>query len=121
MGVILNKPTTLAGYGITDAEISTDGSITLGGTSIYIPIISTNVVSDRNDDTRTSSPKSVYSEIHPATGSSQPAGGMLPNVLYKLGTLTGNVTISFAEPVNATIENEYKFTFTAGSTAPTIT
>lgn len=63
----------------------------------------------------------TYSAIHPDIVSSQPAGGMLPNVLYKLGTLTGNVTISFAAASDATIENEYKFTFTAGSTAPTIT
>lgn len=53
--------------------------------------------------------------------SSQPAGGMLPNVLYTLGTLTGSVTISFATPSDNTIENEYKFTFDTGSTAPTIT
>lgn len=63
----------------------------------------------------------VYAEVHPDTQSSQPAGGMLPNVLYKLGTLTGTVTISFATASDANIENEYKFTFTAGSTAPTIT
>lgn len=63
----------------------------------------------------------VYDEVHPATGSSQPAGGMLPNKLYKLGTLTGNVSIAFASPSDNTVENEYKFSFTAGSTAPTIT
>ena len=40
---------------------------------------------------------------------------MLPNKLYKLGTLTGNVSIAFASPSDNTIENEYKFTFTAGS------
>lgn len=63
----------------------------------------------------------VYSEVHPATGSSQPAGGLLPNVFYALGTLTGSVTIAFATPTDNTIENEYKFGFTADSTAPTIT
>ena len=63
----------------------------------------------------------VYSAVHPAFGSSQPSGGMLPNVLYKLGTLTGTVSITFVAATDATIENEYKFTFTAGSTAPTIT
>lgn len=63
----------------------------------------------------------VYSEVHPTIGSSQPQGGMLPNVPYKLGTLSGSVTISFASPTDANIENEYKFCFTADSTAPTIT
>lgn len=65
--------------------------------------------------------KSVYGAIHPATESSQPAGGMLPNVRYNLGTLTGSVTITFASPSDANIENEYKFTFDADSTAPTVT
>ena len=63
----------------------------------------------------------VYDEVHPAYGSSQPSGGMLPNVLYKLGTLTGAVTISLATPSDGAIENEYKFSFSADSTAPTIT
>lgn len=52
---------------------------------------------------------------------SQPSGGMLPNVLYKLGTLTGSVTLSLAAATGNTIENEYHFTFDTGSTAPTIT
>ena len=86
-----------------------------------VPTISTNVVSDKTSDTKTSSPKSVYNEIHPAVGSSQPAGGMLPNVLYNLGTLSGSVTIALAAPSDNAIENEYRFTFTADSTAPTIT
>jgi hypothetical protein len=46
---------------------------------------------------------------------------MLPGVFYDLGTLTGNVTILLATPVDSSIANEYRFTFTAGSTAPTIT
>ncbi len=86
-----------------------------------VPAISTDIQTDKDSTTKTAAPSAVYNEVHPAFGSSQPAGGMLPNVLYKLGTLTGNVTISFASATDNTIENEYKFTFTAGSTAPTIT
>lgn len=56
-----------------------------------------------------------------AVASSQPAGGMLPNVEYDLGTLTGSVTIAFASASNNSIVNEYMFTFDADSTAPTIT
>lgn len=63
----------------------------------------------------------VYDFVKPAMGSSQPAGGMLPGVLYNLGTLTGSVTVSFAAAADASVENEYKFTFDADSTAPTIT
>lgn len=53
--------------------------------------------------------------------SSQPVGGMLPNVQYNLGTLTGTVSITLASPSDNTIRNEYMFNFTADSTAPTIT
>ena len=63
----------------------------------------------------------VYSEVHPAVENSEPVGGMLPNVKYNLGTLTGTVTIGFASPTDNTIENEYKFTFDTDTTAPTIT
>lgn len=51
--------------------------------------------------------------------SSQPSGGMLPNVLYNLGTLTGTVTISLASGSSG-VANHYYFTFETGSTAPTI-
>lgn len=54
--------------------------------------------------------------------SSQPAsGGMLPNVLYTLGTLTGTVTFTLASPTIATRVNHYYWTFDTSSTAPTIT
>ena len=86
-----------------------------------VPTISTDISSDKTSDTKTASPKAVYDDAHPAVGSSQPAGGMLPNVLYNLGTLTGTVTISFASASDANIENEWKFTFDTSSTAPTIT
>lgn len=102
--------------------------VTSGGVKSYVdgaiptvPTISTDIQTDKASTTKTAAPSAVYNEVHPAFGSSQPAGGMLPNVLYKLGTLTGTVSISFAAATDSTIENEYKFTFTAGSTAPTIT
>ena len=50
-----------------------------------------------------------------------PAGGMLPNVYYALGTLTGSVTLLMASPTESGILNQYFFTFESGSTAPTIT
>lgn len=54
-----------------------------------------------------------------SVASSQPSGGMLPNVLYNLGTLTGTVSISLASGTSG-IVNHYYFTFETGSTAPTI-
>lgn len=109
---------------ITLADVATTGSyndLSNKPTIPTVPTISTDIAADKTSTTKTAAPSAVYSEVHPATASSQPAGGMLPNVLYKLGTLTGTVTISFAAASDANIENEYKFTFTAGSTAPTIT
>lgn len=50
-----------------------------------------------------------------------PAGGFVPNVMYNLGTLTGSVTFTLASPADNTIVNHYYWTFTADSTAPTIT
>lgn len=51
---------------------------------------------------------------------SQPSGGFLPDVVYELGTLTGSVTFALASAVSGQV-NHYFWTFTAGSTAPTIT
>lgn len=50
-----------------------------------------------------------------------PSGGMLPNVYYALGTLTGSVSLTMAAPTESGILNQYFFTFESGSTAPTIT
>lgn len=49
-----------------------------------------------------------------------PAGGMLPNVLYNLGTLTGSVTMTMASAITGVASHWY-FTFDTGATAPTIT
>lgn len=48
-----------------------------------------------------------------------PAGGLLPNVLYDLGTV-GNTTVTLA-PGTAGMVNHYFLAFDTGSTAPTIT
>lgn len=86
-----------------------------------VPTISTNIVSDKTSDTKTASPKAVYTFVKPDTASSIPAGGLVSGVKYRLGTLTGSQTITLASPTDANVENEYKFTFTAGSTPPSIT
>lgn len=63
----------------------------------------------------------TYSGIHPTVVTTQPSGGFIPNVFYRLGTLTGSVTFTLASPSDSAIVNHYYWTFTAGSTAPTIT
>ena len=85
------------------------------------PDLSTDLFADKASNAKASTPKSVYDTIFPGVGSAQPSGGMLPNVLYDLGTLTGAVTIALATPTDANAENEYRFRFVADSTAPTIT
>lgn len=50
----------------------------------------------------------------------QPAGGLLPDVAYELGTLTGAVTISLAAAASGHL-NHYFFIFSTGSVAPTVT
>ena len=73
------------------------------------------------DNAHYPSEKLVYDSINPAVGVSQPAGGMLPNVPYDLGTLSGSVTIVFASPSDANVMNHYFFMFDTSGSAPTIT
>lgn len=53
-------------------------------------------------------------------GNAQPSGGFLPDIVYKLGTITGSVTFALAEAVTGNT-NHYFWTFDTDSTAPTIT
>ena len=83
--------------------------------------LSTDVVADKASNLKASTPKSVYDFVKPQSQSSVPVGGLEAGILYNLSTLTGSVTIDLATPADANVANEYAFTFTAGSTAPTIT
>ena len=53
-------------------------------------------------------------------GGAMPVGGFLPDVAYKLGTLSGTITFALASAVTGNI-NHYFWTFDTSSTAPTIT
>lgn len=124
---------TVAGWGFTmntgtltgvtfngnSASVS-NGVASISATIPTVPDISTNVVSDKASDAKTSSPKSVYNEIHPAVVTSQPAGGMAPNILYDLGTISSATTFTLASPSDANITNHYYWTFEASGT-PSIT
>jgi len=63
----------------------------------------------------------VYGFVKPTVASAQPAAGLKPGVLYRLGELEGNEEITLATPDDANVENEYKLTFDTGSTVPDIT
>lgn len=58
--------------------------------------------------------------ISKAVETAQPSGGFAPDVVYKLGTITGAVTFALANPVVGNT-NHYFWTFDTGSTAPTVT
>ena len=126
LGTTLNASLTFA-LGRLHVSIPSGGALNTNKSVAFtddiptVPTISTNVVTDKASDTKTSSPKSVYDEIHPAIQSSQPAGGFLPNVIYNLGTLSGNTTFALATPADSSVANHYYWTFDTGSTAPTIT
>jgi hypothetical protein len=82
--------------------------------------LSTDVVADKASNVKASTPKSVYDFVKPASQNSLPVGGLEAGILYNLSVLTGSVTIDLATPADSSVANEYAFTFTAGSTVPTI-
>lgn len=94
----------------------------------YTPENSGNKVtslSTESTDTQYPSAKTVYDAIQNAGGDTQvettiPAGGMLPNVVYELGTVTNDFEVTLAAGQQGKL-NHYFFTFETGSTPPTIT
>lgn len=113
---ILNKPSLAA-----VATSGLYGDLTGTPTIPTVPTISTDIPTDKASNDKTTGAKAVYDFVKPATGSSIPAGGLLPGVKYHLGTLSGSVTMTLAAAADASVENEYKGDFTADSTPPTIT
>jgi hypothetical protein len=51
----------------------------------------------------------------------QPADGMLPNVLYNFGELSSNTTFTLAAATDNTVMNVWRWKFSTGNTVPTIT
>ena len=102
---------------VSDTEYVTTSQI---AGQVSVPTISTNVATDKADNTKTAGAKAVYDEVHPATQSSIPNGGLLPNIEYKLGTLTGSVSIDLASPSDSSVSNEYNFEFDVKSSVPTV-
>lgn len=86
-----------------------------------VPMISTNIVNDKTDNTKSASPAAVYTEVHPEVASIQPQNGMLPNVMYDFGTITANTTFKLATPSDPNIINHYYWVFDMGPSTKTIT
>ena len=82
--------------------------------------LSGNLYADRNSTTKSPTVKAVYDDAHPKMESEQPTGGMLPNVFYDLGILTGSVEFRLAAPIDASVLNHYFFVFRTGDVAPVI-
>ena len=64
---------------------------------------------------------SIDGAVNVSVETSQPNGGMLPNVMYDLGTISADTTFSFAEPTNNNIVNHYFFKFSINTVIPEIT
>lgn len=64
--------------------------------------------------------KDLVEGLYPDLATSQPAGGMLPNIVYNLGVLTSTTTFLMAVAEDDTIANIWHWTFTTGNVAPTI-
>lgn len=93
---------------------------TIEGTIPTVPTIAT-TISSESVNTETAGAKAVYDAVNPHIGTSVPTGGLLPNVLYRLGTLTSDIEITLATPAVSTIENTYKFTFNTDATLVGVT
>lgn len=90
-------------------------------TSISSRSVTTTAPSSSSTDSTVPTSKAVYDAMNPAAGTSQPSGGFVPNVFYKLGEISGSVTFALASPSDSNILNHYYWTFETGTTAPTIT
>lgn len=103
------SPKAVADY-VEDSVVAVSAPTPNDGTIIF---------THRNGDTDTVDLNHVHPQyaLKVEVESSQPVGGMAPNTLYNLGTLSGAVTFSFAAPTDNTIRNEYMFTFDSGTPA----
>ena len=64
--------------------------------------------------------KLVYDTFNPSVVTVQPQDGFLPNVVYDIGAIAGEVEFSLAAGENGKV-NHYLWAFDTGVTAPTIT
>lgn len=128
---LLNKPT------IPAAQVNSDWNANSGVAQILnkptIPDVSRKadkVVEATSGDVATldstgnltDSGLSVFDFFVMVEDASTPPASMLPNTVYKYGTLSGNTTFpALATPTEPDIANVYCWTFATPSTAPTIT
>ena len=123
-----------SGGGVTDVTVGGASVVTNGVAAVpaipTVPTISTNVATDATSDTKTASPKAVktYVDTFVPTDYSTtiPSGGLLPNVIYRLGQLSSATTIELTCDYSALLGQkgyfyQWNWSFWTGSTAPTVT
>lgn len=104
---ILNKPTI--------PDVSGKADKVVGATSGDVATLDSN-------GNLTDSGLSVFDFFVMVEDASTPPASMLPNTVYKYGTLSGNTTFpALATPTEPDIANVYCWTFATPATAPTIT
>lgn len=114
---------------ITDCQCNGGGS--QGGTTDYNdlshkPLLGGNTLQG-NTPLRTVGGQNLIGQGNIPVGCTIPVettlparGELLPNVLYKLGEISGNMEICFATPTDNTVANIWCLTFDIGSSVPTI-
>lgn len=112
-------------YPETHIEVVIDGNGNTLDTLLTAKEATTNKVSSvssSSTNTQYAGAKAVYDAVNPAVASTQPAGGMLPNICYEYGTLSADTTFALdSTNVDSSIVNIYYWIFSTSSTAPTIT
>ena len=122
---LINKPVVDSTPTASSTNLVTSGGVASALSGMEIASNKVTAISSLSTDTQYPSAKCVYDALASAQGTPKattiPSGGMLPNVYYALGTLTGSVSLTMASPTESGILNQYFFTFDTGATAPTIT
>lgn len=105
----------------TDLASAVNTLLQKGVASVTSQQDGTVVITLSNGDTYTVDLNHVHPQYYSKVAdTTQPSGGFVPDVVYKLGTLTGTVTFSLAAAVTGNV-NHYFWSFDTGSTAPTVT
>jgi predicted RNase H-related nuclease YkuK (DUF458 family) len=94
---------------VNSATTIADAYSALTNEVILDELVFASAVNDLNDR--------VDTKIETTVGDS----GMLPNVVYELGTVGGSVSFELAPPTKTSIVNHYYWTFDTGTLTPTVT
>lgn len=65
--------------------------------------------------------KAVYDFVMPEIQTEIPAGGLVANLIYRVGVIGEDVEVSLASPEDEDVENIYTLIFETGETVPVIT